>query len=83
MAAVTTWNLADEAHLALKQRAASKGTSAEAEMLAILEEAVVPQPQLSLSQALVELGRNLGGLEIDLTRDKTPAGGVDLGEREQ
>ena len=40
MAAVTIRNLTDETHRALKQRAAHHGRSTEAEIRAILEDAV-------------------------------------------
>ena len=43
MAAVTIRNLRPETHRAIKARAKAKGRSAEAEMRAILDEAVLPK----------------------------------------
>lgn len=57
MAAVTIRNLSDEAHRALKLRAAQHNRSAEAEMRAILEAAVRPADRLLLGSALQEIGR--------------------------
>ena len=55
MAAVTIRNLSDEAHRALKVRAAQHNRSAEAEMRAILEAAVLPEGRLRLGTALSEI----------------------------
>jgi plasmid stability protein len=57
LAAVTIRNLSDEAHRALKLRAAQHNRSAEAEMRAILEAAVRPADRLLLGSALQEIGR--------------------------
>jgi plasmid stability protein len=57
LAAVTIRNLSDEAHRALKFRAAQNNRSAEAEMRAILEAAVRPEGRLLLGSALQEIGR--------------------------
>ena len=76
MHAMTIRNLPDETHRALKQRAKLHGKSTEAEVRAILEEAVRPQEQVGLGTALAELGARFGGIEIDLDavrRDSPPA----------
>ena len=78
MAAVTIRNLSPEAHRALKQRAAAHKRSAEAEMRAILEDAVRPQDRLRLGSALAELSRKLGLTNADVealehARDTRPA----------
>ena len=52
MAAVTIRNLSEEAHRALKVRAAEHNRSTEAEMRAILEAAVRPEGRLLLGTAL-------------------------------
>ena len=52
MAAVTIRNLSDEAHRALKVRAAQHNRSTEAEMRAILEAAVRPEGRVRLGTAL-------------------------------
>ena len=60
MAAVTIRNLSDEAHRALKVRAAHNNRSTEAEMRAILEEAARPEGRLRLGTALSEISRKHG-----------------------
>jgi len=72
MAAVTIRNLSDETHRALKRRAAAKGRSTEAEMRAILEEAVNPPERIKLGSELVALGRRLGGVDLSFRRDNQP-----------
>ena len=57
MVAVTIRNLSEEAHRALKMRAAEHNRSAEAEMRAILEAAVRPVGRLRLGTALSDIGR--------------------------
>ena len=78
MAAVTIRNVPDEVHRALKQRAAQHQRSAEAEMRAILAEAVRPQERVRLGTALSQLSRSLGITDaevdaIESVRDRTPA----------
>ena len=70
MSSVTVRNLPDATHRALKLRAAQHGRSTEAEIRAILEGAVAPK--IGLGSALVAIGRNLGGVELDLRRDQRP-----------
>ena len=66
MAAVTIRNLSDEAHRALKVRAARHNRSAEAEMRAILEAAVRPEGRLRLGTALSEASRRMGLTNADI-----------------
>ena len=66
MAAVTIRNLSEEAHRALKVRAAQHHRSAEAEMRAILEAAVRPEGRLRLGTALSELSRKIGLTNADV-----------------
>ena len=82
MAAVTIRNLSDEAHRALKLRAARHNRSTEAEMRAILEAAVRPEGRLLLGTALSAASREMGlsnadieALEqsLDQVRDRRPA----------
>ena len=78
MAAVTIRNLSDEAHRALKVRAAQHNRSAEAEMRAILEAAVRPEGRLRLGSALAAISRAAGVTDADLEaleqmRDTRPA----------
>ncbi len=60
----------DEVHRALKVRAAHHGRSTEAEVRSILENAVTPKA--NLASALTAIGKRLGGIEFELTRDKRP-----------
>ena len=78
MAAVTIRNLSEEAHRALKVRAAQHNRSAEAEMRAILEAAVRPEGRLRLGTALSDMSRKIGLTNadveaVDKARDRTPA----------
>ncbi|MGE0006748.1 MAG: plasmid stabilization protein [Parvibaculaceae bacterium] len=78
MPAVTIRNLSDEAHRALKVRAAHHGRSAEAEMRDILEAAVRPAQRLRIGSALAALSRKAGLTNADFealeqARDRTPA----------
>ena len=78
MAAVTVRDLSEEAHRALKVRAAQHNRSAEAEMRAILEAAVHPEGRLRLGTALSEIGQKYGLTNADIealeqVRDAHPA----------
>lgn len=72
MAAITIRNLSDETHRAIRLRAAEHGRSTEAEVRAILDEAVRPTHRLKMGSALVALFRPLGGVDLDIERDATP-----------
>lgn len=56
MAMLTVRNLPDEVRRALRVRAAQHGRSTEAEVRAILEEAVKPHGRLKLGSRLVDIG---------------------------
>ena len=71
MASVTVRNLPDETHRALRVRAAMHGLSTEAEIRAILENAVRPESRIKLGSLLAEIGRELGGVDLEIERDKT------------
>jgi plasmid stability protein len=71
MPAVTVRNLSPETHRALKQRAAAHGRSTEAEIRAILEEAVAPATRVRIGSALAAFGQRYGGIDLDITRDQT------------
>ncbi|QOG19147.1 FitA-like ribbon-helix-helix domain-containing protein [Bradyrhizobium sp. SEMIA] len=66
MAAVTIRNLSDEAHRALKVRAAQHNRSPEAEMRAILEAVLCPEGRLRLGIALSEMSRKFGLTNADV-----------------
>jgi len=72
MAAVTIRNLDDDIHGALKQRAASKGRSTEAEIRIILREAVYPKKRILLGDELAALGKRLGGIDLTFERSSEP-----------
>jgi plasmid stability protein len=76
MASVTVRNLPDETHRALRVRAAMHGLSTEAEIRAILENAVRPESRIKLGSLLAEIGREVGGVDLEIERDRTPVGPV-------
>jgi plasmid stability protein len=78
MASVTVRNLPEETHRALRARAAAHGRSTEAEIRAILESAVRPEERVKLGSLLAEIGREVGGVDLEIERDKTEGAPVDL-----
>ncbi|MGU7773053.1 FitA-like ribbon-helix-helix domain-containing protein [Burkholderia sp. MR1-5-21] len=72
MPVITVRNLPDEVHRALRIRAAKHGRSTEAEVRDILEQAVRPEGRIKLGTLLAEIGREAGGVDLDVQRDKTP-----------
>ena len=72
MASFTVRNLPDETHHALRVRAATHGRSTEAEIRAILEHAVRPENRVKLGTLLAEIGREVGGIDLEIERDRTP-----------
>jgi len=79
MSAIVIRNLSPETHRALQARAARHGRSTEAEARSILDEAVRPRERVKLGSALAAFGRSVGGLDLDISRDPTPAEPIDLG----
>ena len=65
MANLTVRNVPDEVHRALHVRAAHNGRSIEVEMLAILQDSVMPENRVKLGSLLAEIGK-----EIQLTREE-------------
>lgn len=59
MSVMTVRNLPDEVHRALRVRAARHGRSTEAEVRALLEEAVRPKGRLQLGSLLAGIGRTM------------------------
>ena len=83
MAILTVRNLPEEVHRALRVRAAVHGRSTEAEVRAILEEAVKPEGRVKLGSLLADIGRRAKLTDEDFAvfeqvRDKTPAQPVRL-----
>jgi plasmid stability protein len=72
MPAVTVRNLSVETHRRLKQRAAKRGNSTEAEIRLILDEAVRPQKEVGLGTRLARIGKKYGGFDLEIKRDQTP-----------
>jgi antitoxin FitA len=70
MSAVTVRNLPEETHRALKFRAAQHGRSTEAEIRYILENAV--RPKIGLGSMLAAFASEIGGVDFNIQRDKTP-----------
>lgn len=78
MPAVTIRNLPEAVYRALKLRAAQRNRSAEAEMRAILEAAVLPEGRVRLGTALAGNSRKMGRTNADIealeeVRDRNPA----------
>ncbi|WP_247749423.1 plasmid stabilization protein [Rhizobium sp. L245/93] len=77
MPAVTSRNLSDETHHALRVRAAHHGRSTEAKIRAIIEAAVRPSERLklgSLLAAIRDTGLANGDVEaLQKSRDNGPA----------
>lgn len=71
MAAITVRNLPEETHRALKARAAAHGRSTEAEVRAILNEAVHEPTGEGFGTRIARLAAEVGGFELDLTRSAT------------
>jgi len=79
MSAIVIRKLSPETHRALRLRAARHGRSTEAEARMILDEAVRPKDRVKLGSALAAFGRSVGGIDLDISRDPTPAEPIDLG----
>jgi antitoxin FitA len=73
MAAIVIRNLSPKTHRALQARAAQHRRSTEAEARKILDEAVRPAVRVKLGSALAALAQPLGGFDLEIARDKTPA----------
>jgi len=72
MPVVTVRNLPVATHRALKLRAVQHGRSTEAEIRAILEQAVRPTARVKIGSELAAFGQRFGGLDLDITRDPAP-----------
>lgn len=73
MASITVRNVKEEIHRALRVKAATHGRSTEAEIRIILENAVRPSGRIKLGSLLAEISREVGGVDFEIERDKTPA----------
>jgi len=70
--AVTIRSIPLETHRALRMRAAQHGRSTEAEIRLILEAAVRSEGRIKLGSVLAEIGRECGGMDVAIERDRTP-----------
>lgn len=77
MAGITVRNLSVETHRALKARAAAHQRSTEAEVRAILDEAVSARGRQRLGTLLATIGQE-SPAELDIRRDQTDRGPLDL-----
>ena len=73
MSSITIRNLPEETHRALRVRAAMAGRSTEAEVRAILESVARPADRIKLGTLLAEIGQQVGGFDLEIERDKSPA----------
>ncbi len=73
MAVVTVRNLPDEILRALKVRAARHGRSTEAEIRAVLEQAVRPPGRVLIGSELAAFGQLHGGIAVDADRGAAQA----------
>lgn len=78
MAAITIRNLSPETHRALKARAAAHNRSTEAEVREILNAAVAGSDKPRLGSLLAEIGRDVGGADLDVSRDQRSSEPIDL-----
>jgi plasmid stability protein len=78
MPAIVVRNISTETHRALRVRARQHGRSTEAEIRAILDGAVRPGRRLRLGSALAAIAKPLGGIDLEIKRDKKPAAPADL-----
>ena len=76
MPVLTVRNLPDEVHRGLRLRAVHHGRSTEAEVRAILEEAVRPEGRVKLGSLLATVGRRAALTQEEFaafaSRDATP-----------
>ncbi|MGD0737291.1 MAG: Arc family DNA-binding protein [Terracidiphilus sp.] len=69
---VTIRDLPDATHLLLKARAARNARSLNAEIRAILEEAVSIKARIKIGTELAAFGKRFGGIDLDISRDQKP-----------
>jgi plasmid stability protein len=79
MVSIIIHNLPEATYRALRARAKTAGRSTEAEILAILEQAIYPEGRVKLGSLLAQIGREAGGVDLEIERDKTPPEPTDFG----
>lgn len=80
MATLTIRDLDEDVNSRLRIRASVSGRSIEAEPRAILRSALRPPRPNNLGMYLHELFADIGGVELEITRDQSPARVVDFSE---
>lgn len=78
MPAITVRNLSEETHRALKARAAAHGRSTEAEVRAILSDAVTDPAEAGLGSRIARLAAEVGGFDLALERDAVSTEPIDF-----
>nr|WP_300340943.1 Arc family DNA-binding protein [Actinomyces sp.] len=78
MASVVVRHLSEPTYRALKARAHEHGRSMEAEIRAILDEAVEDQSRRGLGTLLSSIRQESGGAYLDITRDRSVYEPLDL-----
>ena len=73
MPAIVIRNLPLKTHQTLQTRTARHNRSTKAKARSILDEAVRPSARVKLGSALAALAQPFGGLDLGISRDKTPA----------
>jgi plasmid stability protein len=73
MGSLNVRNLSDATHRALRIQAARHGRSMEAEVRAILDDALNQEKKPGLGSMLAAIGRDFHGVDLDIARDPTPA----------
>jgi plasmid stability protein len=73
MSAIVIRNLSPATYRALQAHAARHGRSTEAEARSIREETVRSEARVKLGSALAALAQPFGGVDLDISQDKTPA----------
>jgi plasmid stability protein len=79
MPTLTIRNLSEEAHRALRLRAAQHGRSTEAEVRMIIENTVRPPERLKLGSEIRRIAAEAGGMDdIQFPRRRTPLRSADF-----
>ena len=73
MGSLNVRNLSDATHRALRIQAARHGRSMEAEVRAILDDALNQRKVPELGAMLAAIGRDFHGVDLDIARDTAPA----------
>ena len=79
MGSLNIRNLSDETHKALRIQAARHGRSMEAEVRAILDDAVNPDKKPGLGTMLAAIGWDFGGVDLSIARDTALVEPADFG----